>query len=186
MRKIIYWVHVSLDGHISGPNGEFDWPVFGPELARYSHEENDRVDTFLYGRAVWDLMSSYWPTADENTTEEHARYFAPIWRATPKVVFSKTLTHADWNTRVISDDLETAVKALKSEPGKDMQLTGGAGVAAALAELDLIDEYQVVVHPVVLGGGKQLFPLVPRFTLELVETRVFDGQTVLMRHVRSR
>lgn len=64
MRKIIYWVHVSLDGHISGPNGEFDWPVFGPELARYSHEENDRVDTFLYGRVVWDLMSSYWPNAD--------------------------------------------------------------------------------------------------------------------------
>ena len=184
MRKIIYWVHVSLDGHIAGPDGEFDWPVFGPELARFSHEENDRVDTFLYGRAVWEVMSGYWPTADENTDEEHARYFAPIWRATPKVVFSTTLEKADWNTTVVGGDLASAVADLKALPGKDMQLTGGAGVAKALADLDLIDEYQVVVHPVVLGGGKQLFPLADRFTLKLAETRTFDGATVLLRYTR--
>lgn len=82
---------------------------------------------------------------------------------------------------MLGGDLATEVAALKAGPGKDLQLTGGAGVAAALAELDLIDEYQVVVHPVVLGGGKQLFPLVPRFDLRLVETRTFDGQTVLLR-----
>ncbi|HEV7648150.1 MAG TPA: dihydrofolate reductase family protein [Actinophytocola sp.] len=184
MRKIIYWVHVSLDGHINGPNGEFDWPVFGPELARYSHEENDRVDTFLYGRKVWEMMSGYWPTADENTDEEHARYFAPIWRATPKFVFSRTLEQADWNTTVLRGDLEAEVKALKPGPGKDMQLTGGTGVAKALADLDLIDEYQVVVHPVVLGAGLQLFPAANRFDLKLVETRVFDEATVLLRYTR--
>jgi dihydrofolate reductase len=185
MRKIIYWVHVSLDGHISGPNGEFDWPVFGPELAAYSHEENDRVDTFLYGRVVWELMSSYWPTADEDTTEEHALSFAPVWRTTPKVVFSNTLEKADWNTRVVGGDLDSVVRALKSEPGKDMQLTGGAGLAKALADLNLIDEYQVVVHPVVLGGGQQLFPLSDRFSLNLVETRTFDNATVLLRYTRA-
>ncbi len=185
MRKIIYWVHVSLDGHIAGPNGEFDWPVFGPELARYSHEENDRVDTFLYGRVVWDLMSSYWPTADATGDDEHARYFAPVWRATPKVVFSTTLEEAEWNTRVVGGDLAAEVAALKSAPGKDMQLTGGAGLAKALADLDLIDEYQVVVHPVVLGGGPQLFPLSDRFGLRLLETRTFDGATVLLRYERA-
>jgi dihydrofolate reductase len=184
MRKIVYWVHVSLDGHINGPNGEFDWPVFGPELARYSHEENDRVDTFLYGRTVWELMSSYWPTADENTDEEHARYFAPVWRATPKVVFSTTLQSADWNTTIVRGDLAAEVEALKSAPGKDMQLTGGAGLAKALADLDLIDEYQVVVHPVVLGGGRRLFAGSDRFGLELAETRIFDGATVLLRYTR--
>jgi dihydrofolate reductase len=184
MRKIIYWVHVSLDGHINGPNGEFDWPVFGPELARYSHEDNDDVDTFLYGRAVWELMSQYWPTADENTSDEHALQFAPIWRATPKVVFSTTLEQADWNTTVVRGDLEAEVAALKSLPGKDMQLTGGAELAAALAERDLIDEYKVVVHPVVLGGGKRLFPLTERFSLNLVESRTFDGATVLLRYTR--
>jgi dihydrofolate reductase len=184
MRKIIYWVHVSLDGYISGPDGEFDWPVFGPELARYSHEENDGVDTFLYGRAVWELMSSYWPTADENPADEHARLFAPIWRATPKVVFSTTLERADWNATVVRGDLEAEVAALKSKPGKDMQLTGGAELAKALADRNLIDEYQVVVHPVVLGGGKRLFALAERFSLRLVESRTFDGATVLLRYTR--
>ena len=186
MRKIIYWVHVSLDGHIAGPNGEFDWPVFGPELARYSHEENDRVDTFLYGRAVWEVMSGYWPTADENTDEEHALFFAPIWRATPKFVFSTTLEKADWNTTIVRGDLATEVAALKSAPGKDMQLTGGAGLAKGLADLDLIDEYQVIVHPVVLGGGKQLFPGADRFDLKLTETRIFDDATLLLRRSGSR
>ncbi len=184
MRKIIYWVHVSLDGHINGPAGEFDWPVFGPELARYSHEENDRVDTFLYGRVVWELMSSYWPTADENTDEEHARFFAPVWRRTPKIVFSTTLEQAGWNTTIVGGDLASAVAELKAGSGKDMQLTGGTGVAKALADLDLIDEYQVVVHPVVLGGGQQLFPLSKRFSLKLEETRTFDGATVLLRYTR--
>jgi dihydrofolate reductase len=184
MRKLVYWVHVSLDGHISGPDGEFDWPVFGPELAAYSHEDNTNVDTFVYGRVVWELMSSYWPTADENTDEEHALSFAPVWRSTPKVVFSRTLRKAGWNTRVVSGDLAAEVAALKSAPGKDMQLTGGAGLAKSLADLDLIDEYKVVVHPVVLGGGQQLFRLSDRFSLNLVETRTFDGATVLLRYTR--
>lgn len=185
MRKIIYWVHVSVDGHICGPDGEFDWPVFGPELARYSHQENDRVDTFLYGRTVWELMSSYWPTADVDPEDEHARHFAPIWRATPKVVFSTTLEKADWNTTVARGDLASEVAALRAKPGKDMQLTGGAGLAKALADLDLIDEYQVVVHPVVLGGGKGLFGGAARFGLRLTDTRTFDGATVLLRYTRS-
>jgi dihydrofolate reductase len=184
MRKIVYWVHVSLDGRINGPDGEFDWPVFGPELARYSHEENDRIDTFLYGRAVWEVMSGYWPTADEDTDEEHARYFAPIWRRTPKVVFSTTLERADWNTTIVRGDLAREVAALKAGPGKDIQLTGGAGLAKSLADLDLIDEYQVIVHPVVLGGGRQLFPSSGRFSLDLAETRTFDGATVLLRYTR--
>ena len=184
MRKIVYWVHTSIDGHISGPNGEFDWPAFGPELEAYSHAENDRGDTFLYGRVVWELMSSYWPTADQDTIERHALTFAPIWRATPKIVVSRTLEKADWNTRVISGDIETEVRALKSAPGKDIQLTGGSGLAKSLADLDLIDEYQVVVHPVVLGGGPLLFPKSDRFSLRLAETRTFDGAAVLLRYTR--
>jgi dihydrofolate reductase len=85
---------------------------------------------------------------------------------------------------VVRGDLEAEVRVLKSLPGKDMQLTGGAELAAALAEKNLIDEYQVVVHPVVLGGGKRLFPLTERFSLNLVESRTFDGATVLLRYTR--
>lgn len=183
MRKIIYWVHSSLDGHIDGPNGEFDWTVLGPELSAYSLGVNERVDTFLYGRVVWDMMSGFWPHAESMSEDEHDLTFAPIWRATPKIVFSRTPRAADWNTRVISGNIADEVVALKRQPGKDMLLTGGSGLAASLTELGLIDEYHVVVHPVVLGGGKPLFlPPKDRLNLRLIESRTFDSQTVLLRY----
>jgi dihydrofolate reductase len=185
MRNLIYWVHSSLDGHIDGPNGEFDWPAMGPELSAYSHEMNERVDTFLYGRAVWDMMSSYWPHAESTSTDEHDLTFAPIWRRTPKIVFSRTLREADWNTRVIGDNLAEEVAALKQAPGKDLLLNGGSDLASTFTRLGLIDEYQVVVHPVVLGGGKPLFrEPAERLNLELVESRTFDSRTVLLRYRR--
>jgi dihydrofolate reductase len=184
MRKVIYWVHTSVDGYIAGPNGEFDWPELTPELSEYSDEMSDRVGVFLYGRVVWDLMSSYWPTADQVSDHPHSVRFAPIWRATPKVVFSRTLTEAGWNSRVTADVGDT-VRALKAESGKDMMLTGGAGAAAELARLDLIDEYQIVVHPVVLGGGKRVLPVSERVDLRLAETRGFDNRAVLLSYVRN-
>jgi len=183
MRKVVYWVHTSVDGFIAGPNGEFDWPAMGPELSAHSDALNERVDTFLYGRVVWELMSGYWPTADQISDHPHDLKFAQVWRKMPKVVFSRTLTEAGWGARVAAD-AESALRELKAQPGKDLLLTGGAGLAASLAGLDLIDEYQVVVHPVVLGGGKQLFPLSARFDLELAETWTFDGRAVLLSYHR--
>lgn len=183
MRKVIYWVHTSVDGFISGPNGEFDWPELTPELTEYSDAMTDRVGVFLYGRVVWDLMSSYWPTADQVSDHPHSVRFAPIWRVTPKVVFSRTLTEAGWGTRVAAD-IEGTVRALRAEQGKDLLLTGGAEVAAVLASLDLIDEYQVVVHPVVLGGGKRVFPVRERLNLRLAATRAFDNRAVLLSYQR--
>jgi dihydrofolate reductase len=189
MRKIIYWVHTSIDGHIAGPNGEFDWPVLGPELFAYSEQMNEQVDTLLYGRKVWEGMSAYWPTADADpeTTDDHARAFAPFWRETPKLVLSRTLEKADWNARVIGGDLAEEIVDLKSRPGKDILLTGGAEAAASLTELGLLDDYRIVIHPVVLGGGLKLF-LEPtdRIDLKLTDSRTFDAQTVLLRYERQR
>jgi dihydrofolate reductase len=183
MRKVIYWVHTSIDGFIAGPNGEFDWPELTPELGDYSDELTDRIDTFLYGRGVWDLMSGYWPTADQVSDHPHNLRFAPIWRETPKVVFSRTLKEAGWNTRVTAD-VESTVRALKAEQGMDLMLTGGAELPATLASLDLIDEYQVVVHPVVLGGGKRVFPVAERLNVRLADSRVFDNRAVLLNYTR--
>jgi dihydrofolate reductase len=184
MRKVIYWVHTSVDGYIAGPNGEFDWPELTPELSAYSDDMSDRVGVFIYGRVVWDLMSSYWPTADQVSDHPHSLKFAPIWRETPKVVFSRTLKEAGWNTRVTAD-LEGTVRQLRAEEGKDVMLTGGAQLPAALAALDLIDEYQIVVHPVVLGGGKRVFPIQERFNFTLADTRAFDNRSVLLSYTRS-
>lgn len=183
MRKVVYWVHTSVDGYIAGPNGEFDWPAMGPELSAWSDAINDRVDTFLYGRVVWELMAGYWPTADQISDHPHDLAFAKVWRTMPKVVFSRTLTEAGWGARV-ENDVESALRDLKAQPGKDLLLTGGAEVAATLAGLDLIDEYQIVVHPVVLGDGKRLFPFTERFDLTLAETRTLDGRAVLLSYRR--
>ncbi|GAA1893317.1 dihydrofolate reductase family protein [Asanoa iriomotensis] len=180
MRKIIYWVHTSVDGFVDGPNGEFDWTELGPELADYAHEVHDGVDTFLYGRVVWEMMSGYWPTADKESDHPHDQEFAPIWRETPKIVFSRTLRGPlDWNTTVINSDVAESVAALKSGTGKDLLLNGGSGMAATLADLGLVDEIQVIVHPVILGGGKRLLPIA-RTALELTGTRTFDNRSVLL------
>ncbi|GAB2800540.1 dihydrofolate reductase family protein [Actinoallomurus bryophytorum] len=187
MRKIIYWVHTSIDGYVAGPGGAFDWASLGPELFGYSEAMNEQVDTLMYGRVVWDMMAAYWPTADADpaTTDDHARAFAPFFRETPKVVVSRTLDKAGLGARVIGRNLAEEVEELKRRPGKDILLTGGAEVAASLSELGLLDDYRIVVHPVVLGGGRPLF-LEPKDRLEmrLVDSRTFDSQTVLLRYER--
>jgi dihydrofolate reductase len=87
MRKIIYWVHTSVDGFVDGPNGEFDWPVMGPELSAYSEALDRRVDTLLFGRPVWQMMVGFWPNAEAISQDPHVVAFATFWRATPKIVF---------------------------------------------------------------------------------------------------
>ncbi|MFD6953015.1 deaminase [Nocardiopsis sp. TSRI0078] len=185
MGQLVHFVHQSLDGFIEGPGGEFDWPEMGPELSAYSQSLNDTADAFLYGRVVWDMMSGYWPRAEELSTHEHDLAFAPVWRDKPKVVVSRTLESADWNTRVIGRDVPGRIAALK-ESGTNLVLFGGSGLAATLTEHGLIDEYRIVVHPVVLGGGRPVFQEPKeRLGLELVESRVFDSRSVLLRHRRA-
>lgn len=183
MRKLIHFVHTSLDGFIEGPNGEFDWPLMGPELSDYNVGSTDEEPTFVYGRKVWEMMVGFWPTAESVSDHPHDLKFAPIWRKAPKVVVSTTLKEAGWNTTIISDDLAARFTELKQQPGGDLQINGGAELAANLTELGLIDEYHVVVHPVVLGGGKRLYEDgKPRRPMKLLESRTFDGQNVLLRY----
>ncbi|SDN50946.1 dihydrofolate reductase family protein [Allokutzneria albata] len=179
MSRIIHFVHQSADGFIHGPNGEFDWPSMGPELSAHSQGLSDSADAFLYGRVVWDLMSSYWPKAEEYSTHEHDLAFAPVWREKPKVVVSRTLTEAGWNTRVVGDVADLA------DIEGTLVLFGGSDLAASLTERDMIDEYQVFVHPVVLGGGKPAFREPgKRFAMKLAESRVLDTEVVLLRYRR--
>ena len=186
MRKIIYWVHISVDGFIDGPDGELDWPVMGPELSAYSESLDQRVDTLLFGRPVWQMMVGFWPNAESYSQDPHTLAFAPFWRATPKIVFSRAYAGDEWASRVIRDDLGAEVTALKEQPGADLLLTGGATLAAALSELGLIDEYHVAVHPVVLGGGRKLFGRPKeRLNLRTGESRLVDGRVVVTSYHRS-
>ncbi|ATO17462.1 deaminase [Micromonospora sp. WMMA2032] len=186
MGKVIYWVHQSVDGFIEGPNGEFDWPEMGEELSAYSQELSERAAAFLYGRRVWEMMSSYWPRVESMSDHPHDLAFAPIWRRTPKVVVSRTLAEADHGARVVGGgDLAAEVVEVRDQLDGDLLLTGGTGAATALAALGLVDEFQVVVHPVLLGGGRQVLPDLARQDLRLVDTRGFDGRSVLLRYTRA-
>ncbi|MGV9771022.1 dihydrofolate reductase family protein [Streptosporangium sp. NPDC003464] len=185
MGKLIHFVHQSLDGFIEGPDGEFDWPQMGPELSAYAQELTSGDKVFLYGRVVWDMMSGFWPQAEQHSTHEHDLAFAPIWREAPKIVVSRTLEKAAWNTRVIRDNVVEELTALKKS-GATLVLFGGSALAAHLTEHGVIDEYRIFVHPVILGGGKPVFrEQRHRVGLELVESRTFDSQVVLLRQQRA-
>ncbi|MEV8374170.1 dihydrofolate reductase family protein [Kribbella sp. NPDC056861] len=181
MRKIVHYVHISIDGFVEGPNGEFDWPVMSTELSDFSLALTERADTFLYGRVVWEMMSSYWPQAESHSDHPHDLAFAPVWRETAKVVVSSTLEAADWNTTVLNS--AESLAALKQQDGGDILLTGGAGLAASLEDLGLLDEWHIVVHPLTLGGGKRLFTEgTPRRTATLLESRSLDNRVAHLHH----
>ena len=126
------------------------------------------------------MMVGFWPNAETISDDPHVAAFAPFWRATPKIVFSRSYPGDEWTDRVIRADLHAEVTALKTRPGADLLLTGGANLAAALTDVGLIDEYHIAVHPVVLGGGRKLFAEPKqRLDLHAVQSRVLDGQVVV-------
>jgi dihydrofolate reductase len=185
MRKIILLMSVSLDGFIEGPERQIDWHVVDDELHRHFNDQLKTMGAFLNGRVMYELMAAFWPTADLDpaSTEPMVEY-AGIWRDMPKIVFSRTLERADWNATIARDVRVEDIMALKARPGGDLAL-GGAGHAAAFMRHDLIDEYRVYVHPVLIGRGKPLFPASDATTnLRLIETRTFGSGVVLLRYER--
>ncbi|MFE9869297.1 dihydrofolate reductase family protein [Micromonospora sp. NPDC005686] len=186
MGTVIYWVHTSVDGFIEGPNGEFDWTEMGDELSAYSIDLSERAGAFAYGRRVWEMMSGYWPQVESISDHPHDLAFAPIWRRTPKIVVSRTLAEADHGARVVGGgDLAAEVAAVRDGLDGYLLLTGGTGAAASLTALGLVDEFHVIVHPVLLGGGKRLLPDLDRRSLRLTGTRTFDERSVLLSYERA-
>ena len=176
---------VSLDGYIEGPNRDISWHMVDDERHRYFNEQLSGMGAFLSGRVTYELMAAFWPTADTDpASTEPMIEFARIWRDMPKIVYSKTLRQAGWNTTIVRDVVPEEVAKLKAAPGGDLAL-GGADLAASFMRLGLIDEYRIYVHPIVIGAGKPLFPRSgPRVNLRLLETRAF-GNGVLLLHYRK-
>jgi dihydrofolate reductase len=184
MRKIIYAINVSLDGFIEDKDGNIDWSEPSEELHRYFNDLELEVDVHLYGRRMYEVMS-YWKTADSNTSApEFETEYARRWKQVANVVFSRTLEGVGEPDRLVRDHVAEEVRRLKAQPGKAM-VVGGAGLAASLFESDLIDEVRLAVHPVLLGGGKPMFPSSDHLLrLRLIETRQFNGGVVLLRYQR--
>ncbi|MFE9876321.1 dihydrofolate reductase family protein [Streptomyces sp. NPDC005784] len=186
MRKIVLMMSVSLDGFIEGPNREIDWHQVNTEMLQHFNDEIRQFGALLSGRVTHELMAEYWPTADKDPqiSPEMAE-FAGIWRNMPKVVFSRTLKHAEWHTTVVPEVVPEEIRALKAQPGGDLGL-GGADLAAEFLRHDLVDQFRLYVHPVLIGRGKRLFPESDAPTgLRLIETRIFENGVVLLRYERD-
>ena len=185
MRKIILMMSVSVDGFIEGPNRELDWHMVDDDLHTHFNEELSTMGAFLDGRVTYELMAGFWPTADSDPSSTGPMVeFARIWRDMPKIVFSRTLERADWNTTVVRDVVPDQVRELKAQPGGDLVL-GGAGIAEAFMRHDLIDEYRLYHHPVLIGRGKPLFRASDaKINLRLAEARTFNNGVVLLRYQR--
>lgn len=146
-----------------------------------------KAGLLLEGRVTFELMAGFWPTADDDPSASPTIVeFARIWRDMPKVVYSRTLDHADWNATVVREVVPADVVALKAQPGGDLVL-GGSHVAAEFARRDLIDEYRLYVHPIAIGRGtRALQPFEEQLPLRLIETRTFGNEVVLLRYERNR
>jgi dihydrofolate reductase len=183
MRKIILMMSVSLDGFFETADRDISWHLVDDELLRHLNEQFRTMGAFMFGRVTHELMAGYWPTADQDPDISAEMFeFAGIWRAMPKFVFSRTLTQASWNTTVIHDVVPEQIAELKAQPGGDIALSG-ANLASTFMRHGLIDEFRILVHPVVLGQGRPLFeaPGV-RMDLRLEGTRTFGNGVVLLHY----
>ena len=187
MRKLTFGMNLSLDGYIAAPGDDLGWSVPSDELFQWWSDRVGATGLALYGRKLWETMSSYWPAADQQPNATPAEIaFAQNWRDTPKVVFSSTIGKVDWNTRLVAGDAVDEITRLKAGDGGPMGI-GGATLARAAIRAGLIDEYALATYPVLVGGGTPFFTALDSWvSLNLVETRTFPGGIVLTRYETRR
>ena len=181
MRSVTYSMSTSLDGYIVGPDGGFDWGL-SDEVFRFWIDEIRGVGVHLMGRRLYETML-YWETVDQDSLDEAELEWAALWNPLPKVVFSTTLTSVGGSARLASGSVAEEIERLRAEPGDGDIAIGGATLAAQAAAAGLIDEYQLMVYPVLVGGGIPFFARDERrVDLELVETRTFSSKFVYLRY----
>jgi dihydrofolate reductase len=187
VRKLTFAMNVSLDGYVAAPGDDLGWGVPGDEVFQWWSDRVAATGLALYGRRMWEAMSSHWPTADQRPGATPAQVeFARRWRDMPKVVFSSTTSTVGWNARLAPGDAVAEIARLKAEDGGPMDV-GGATLAAAAVRAGLVDEYAVVTHPVLVGAGQRLFPALDGWvSLRLVETRTFPAGVLLTRYAARR
>ena len=182
MRKIISFMHISLDGFVAGPNGEMDWIKAEQEIFDFVGTRISKGDTALYGRVTYQLMESYWPTAADmpNATKhtiEHSKWYKDV----RKIVLSKTMNPESFresrpDVSIISDNISDKINEIKNQGDKEILLFGSPTATRSLIQLNLIDGYWLFVNPIILGQGIPLFTDNKRekTKLNLVTTHQFN------------
>jgi dihydrofolate reductase len=180
MEKLIYSALMSLDGYTEDEHGDFGWAAPSEEVHAFVNELERPVGTYLYGRRMYETMAG-WETGTFGSSAA-TREFADIWRAADKVVYSRSLDRVSTErTRLERSFDPDAVRRLKAEADRDLSI-GGPDLAAQAFAAGLVDECQLLLSPVIVGGGKRGLPGGVRLKLELAEERRFEGGTVFLRH----
>lgn len=182
MRKLIASIFVSLDGYMVGPNEDISWVTdnFNDEMGKYAGDLQNSMDAILLGRVTYEIMTRYWPSQVEATAPGADRM-----NNIPKMVFTKSLEKVEWgkwdNARLVRDILPEGIKNIKKLPGRNMVIYGSASIVQAMTRFGLIDEYQLLVHPVVLGAGKLLFKDIPSpVSLDLIKMEKYKNGVVVL------
>jgi dihydrofolate reductase len=193
MRKISVFIHVSLDGFFAGPNDEIDWFKVikkDPEWEKHTYRESHSGNTLLFGERTYKMMKSYWPTAAGIQSDPH---IAKVLNESPRIVVSKTSDsvkdEGNWkNVTIIRDLNNDTITKLKEERGGTGAITilGSGSIIQQLANMGFIDEYELVVVPIILGEGKYLFKDVKMTEMDLVESRSFQNGLVSLRYQPAR
>lgn len=179
MRKVFMFNMVTLDGYFEGPNQGIDWHNVDEEFNEFAAEQLSTIGVILFGRVTYQGMASYWPTP---FAIENDPVIAAQMNSFPKIVISHTLDKAEWNnTRLIKDNVAEEICRLKQQPGKDLAIFGSANLTASLMQMGLVDEFRIMVNPIVLGKGTPLFKGISQpLKLKLIKTRTFGSGNVLL------
>jgi dihydrofolate reductase len=194
MRKIISFAHISLDGFVAGPNREINWVKVDEEIFDHVGKRISETDTSLYGRATYQMMEGYWPTAGNKPTAtkhemEHSKWYSKVH----KLVLSKTMKGASLtNTTIISDNLSKIINEIKQGPGSEILVFGSPTATHSLIQKNLIDGYWLFVNPIILGQGIPLFVDInpdnyrDKIKLNLLTTRQFTSGVTELNYIVDR
>ena len=187
MARIIWMVSISVDGYMEGPDRDLSWHMVDDELHGHLNGWLRHVGGFIEGRITYELMEEYWPTADQVPGAPRAVIeFAEIWRTKPKIVYSRTLHAVGRNATLVQEFVAADLLALKEKSEGDLVI-GSSHLAAEFVRHDLVDEYRLYIHSVIIGQGTPMLrPSDAKFSLELKETHTFGNGVVMLRYERSR
>ncbi|MFZ1083144.1 MAG: dihydrofolate reductase family protein [Candidatus Kryptoniota bacterium] len=181
MGKLYIFNFVTLDGFFEGPNRDLSWHNVDREFNEFAIKQLDEIDVLLFGRVTYQMMASYWTTP---TAIRDDPIVASKMNSLPKIVFSRTLEKIEWNnTRLVTENIAEEIRRLKQLPGKYMAIFGSSDLALTFMQHGLIDEYRIIVNPVILGSGKSLFNGIhDRLKLKLLKTKTFSSGNVLLNY----
>jgi dihydrofolate reductase len=182
MRRLSVFNLVTLDGYFAGRDDDISWHNVDTEFQEYAQKNSNSGNLLLFGRRTYDLMASYWPSPEALKNDP---IVAQGMNSSSKIVFSRTLNKVSWrNTRLVKDDMLNEVRKLKQQSEQDLTILGSGSIVAQLTQAGLIDEYQILLNPVVIGKGRTMFEgIKDRLDLTLTESRTFGNGNVLLCYV---